>query len=483
MRRAGLLLALALVLGGAALPALAAARERFDTRVLALVGRPGYPALPHVVGDRVYEGTYDNPRGDREPSRVFEYASEGTLLRSWTIRGQDLSKPHGIQVVATDALGRLVLLDKAPGRALLLDRRTGDQLEYATFADLPLCTTAAPGTPCSPAQRDQPPMANYGEWGPDGSLYVTDYQQAVLWRVPPGGGAAQVWLADPRLDGVQFGTSGIALTADRSTLLVTQASSGGGADGDPTTGKLYAVPIGPDGRPGPLRTLWESASGDLPDGFALSSTGRIYIALVGTSAQLAVLDPAGREVERFPKEAGSGENGSSVPFDSPSGVAFLGTRLIVANQSFTAGDPAHQALLDVETGETGLPELVPPNAGLRAGETVPTAPAEPEPPFPTLSSRRLRPTRTGRVALGVRCLKVTERCTGSVTLAAPGSRRRSTVRFAVEPGRVTTVRPRLPAGSRRLLARRGRLRGTVTAVARTGAGFETTRRLRITLRR
>ena len=37
-------------------------------------------------------------------------------------------------------------------------------------------------------------MANYGAWGPDGSLYVTDYGQAVVWRVPPGGGEAGVWL-------------------------------------------------------------------------------------------------------------------------------------------------------------------------------------------------------------------------------------------------------------------------------------------------
>ena len=53
-----------------------------------------------------------------------------------------------------------------------------------------------------------------------------------------------------------------------------------------------------------------------------------------------------------------------MPFDSPSSARFLGTRLIVAQQSYFMGDPAHQAILDVETGEEGLPELIPPNAGL-----------------------------------------------------------------------------------------------------------------------
>jgi hypothetical protein len=48
-----------------------------------------------------------------------------------------------------------------------------------------------------------------------------------------------------------------------------------------------------------------------------------------------------------------------VPFDSPSGVAFLGTRLIVANQSYSAGSKANQALLALETGEAGAPVYVP----------------------------------------------------------------------------------------------------------------------------
>ena len=47
-----------------------------------------------------------------------------------------------------------------------------------------------------------------------------------------------------------------------------------------------------------------------------------------------------------------------MPFDTPSSARFLGTRLMVANQSFT-GDRDHQAVLDVETREAGLPELIP----------------------------------------------------------------------------------------------------------------------------
>jgi sugar lactone lactonase YvrE len=339
--------------------AIAAAESRWDTRVLALIPRPGFPAKAYVAPNgRIYEGTYDNPSGDTVRSRVLEYTGDGTLQRSWTIAGQDLSQPHGVQVATSDSRGRLLLLDKSPARALLLNTRTGAQTVYATFADLPSCAPTQTAPNCAPSLRDQPAIPNYAAWGPDGSLYVTDYGQAVIWRVPPGGGEAKVWLADRLLDGDMFGTTGIALAPDRSTLLVAQSSSAGLGDGNPATGKLYAVDIRGDGQPGTLRQLWESGPADAPDGFAIAQSGRIYIALTGTN-QLGVLSPQGQEIERFPSQPQTGDNGSSIPFDNPSSVAFLGKRLIVANQSYISGDATHQALLSVYAGEDGLPELIP----------------------------------------------------------------------------------------------------------------------------
>jgi sugar lactone lactonase YvrE len=368
MRRLALIAAVA-GLATLATPAGALARARWDTQVFALVPTPGFPALAFVhPNGRVYEGTYENPAGDTVRSRVLEYTGDGTLLRSWTVRGQDLSAGHGVQVAASDAHGRLILLDKAPARALVLDTRTGRQTRYSTFPDLPLCPALGPATgPCSPARRDEPPMPDYAAWGPDGSLYVTDYQQAVIWRVSPRGGAAQVWLADPRLDGDMFGTAGIVLAADHRTLLFTQASSAGVSAPllgtlNPSTGKLYAVTAG--ARPSGLRQVWESRPADTPDGFALGRSGDAYIALVGSN-QLVRVAPGGSELDRFPALPLTGDNGSSVPFDNPSSAMFLGTRLMVANESFVAGSRDHQATLDVEAGERGLPVFVPRNAGPR----------------------------------------------------------------------------------------------------------------------
>jgi sugar lactone lactonase YvrE len=338
----------ALVLASAATLGLAGSAQAATpgtTTVFALIPLPGFPALPHVLGDHVYEGTYTNPAGDTVPSRVLEYTAEGTLTRSWTITGQGLSAEHGVQVTGHDAQGRLVLNDRTPARTLLLDPATGAQTLYATYADLPPCSPVSTQD-CSNALVDNKPMPDVSVWGPDGSLYTTDFQQAVIWRVPPGGGAARVWLSDPRLDGVQFGPAGLAVSADGRSLLVAVTAS---RVGDPATGRIYSVPLRPGGT---LTQLWESGPADGPDGLAIGASGRIYVALVG-AGQIAVLDPAGRELTRYGQPV-TGDNGSPVPFDSPSGVAFLGTRLLVANQSYVAGDAAHQAILAAETGDTGL---------------------------------------------------------------------------------------------------------------------------------
>jgi sugar lactone lactonase YvrE len=343
----------------------ALARAPGDVQVLALIPPPGYPAFPLQMGGNIYEGTYDNPQGTSMPSRVLEYSPAGELLNSWTVQGQDVSKAHGVQVATYDARGRLLLFDKTSGRIIRLDPRTGEQTLYATVPDLPTCAGAAAGMPCSPESQDLPPFPDYGAWGPDGSLYVTDYDQGVIFRIPPRGGPAQVWLSDPALDGGMFGTACILLMPDHHTLLFDQASNGDPLAGATnfTTGKLYEVPIQANGKPGPLRQLWESGPADAPDGCVLARSGHIYVALAGGSNQIVELDSSGHELGRFGGQY-SGSNNSPVPYDTPSGLAWVGTDLIVANQAYIDGNTANMALLNVETGETGQPFYEPPNAGV-----------------------------------------------------------------------------------------------------------------------
>lgn len=347
MRRFALALGLAVaLLAGLTGPAAGAPdRERWDTRVFSLVPSPGYPAYVFVHPNRrVYAGTYSNPQGDTQRSRVFEWSRSGTLLRSWTVPGQDLSSAHGVQVANADARGRLVLLEKSRAAVMTLNVETGKFRRWATIPDLP--------------DVDGEPIPNYATWGPRGSLYVTDYGQAVIWRIPRKTQEPKAWFVSDALAGAAgFGTTGIVYRPGTRDLLITQQTVSDGSDA-PTNGALYRLPITDRGRPGELETVWTSQPTDLPDGFGLGRSGKIYVANAGLTNQIVVLSPEGEELERFPETPGTGENGSPIPFDTPSNATFLGTRVLVANQSFT-GDSSHHAILDVEVGERGVAPYLP----------------------------------------------------------------------------------------------------------------------------
>lgn len=345
-----------------AAPAVAAPREKWDTRVFASVPAPGFPAyvFKHRNG-RVYAANYVNLTGSRAASRVFEWSPGGTLLRSWSVPGQVLGADHGVQVANQTASGRLVLLETSTSSVITLDLRTGRFRRVARLPDLPTCTDG--GSPCTPNLIDAPAVPNYATWGPGGALYITDYGQAVIWKIPPGR-KPKVWFTSTHLDGTEFGTTGIVFRPGRRDLLITQGSTA--TDGTlPVNGKLYRLPIRSDGRPGRLSTLWTSQPGDLPDGFGIGRSGHIYIALAGLSAQLVELSAGGAELDRFPDVPIAGENGSPIPFDTPSSATFLGTRILVANQSAVAGDASHQAILDVEVGERGRAPYLPKGARFR----------------------------------------------------------------------------------------------------------------------
>ena len=93
-----------------------------------------------------------------------------------------------------------MLLEKSTSAVMTLDLKTGRFKRQATLPDLPLCSTKV--TPCSPNSSDSKAIGNYAAWGPDGALYITDYGQAVIWRLPAKGGTPKVWFASSALDNV-----------------------------------------------------------------------------------------------------------------------------------------------------------------------------------------------------------------------------------------------------------------------------------------
>ena len=331
----------------------ALARTPLDIELFARIGPPGQPE-PVAIGPdgRVYVGTNQLGHGDADaPSKIFAFSPGGELVREYELEGQPLDQDHGIQGLIFDRDGLLYVLDRsADPRVVVLNPATGKQWRYASFRDVPPCTDGPDGN-CSATVLDGPAGPDYGTFSPSGDLYVTDIDQALIWRVPRGGGDAQVWLTDPRLESL-FGPNGIQFMADDRTLLFANTASNPEA-GDPSTGRLYTVPVQPDGGPGELTQVWESLPFDGPDGIAIARSGNVYVALAGAN-QVVLLSPQFVELARTPPNPAA-NLAEEVPLDGPASLAFLDDRLLVSNHSPIRGDPSSWAILDVYAGEPGLP--------------------------------------------------------------------------------------------------------------------------------
>jgi hypothetical protein len=347
------LLAAALVLFVLAASTPAVAREPLDITVFTRVGQPGQPE-PIAIGpdERIYVGTNQLMHGDADaPSKIFAYSPQGELVREYVLEGQPLDSSHGIQGLIFDRDGLLYALDRSANpRVVVLDPATGEQRDYATFRDVPPCS-AAGGGDCSQTVLDAAAGPDYGTFSSDGDLYVTDIDQGLIWRVPKGGGPAEVWLADPRLESA-FGPNGIQFMADGRTLLFVNTASNPNA-GNPLTGRLYTVPVQDDGSPGALTEVWESQPLDAPDGLAIAQSGNVYLALAGSS-QVLKLSPQFGELARVPPNFAANQ-AEEIPLDGPGSIVFYGERLLVSNHSPIFGNPASWAILDVFAGEVGLP--------------------------------------------------------------------------------------------------------------------------------
>jgi sugar lactone lactonase YvrE len=334
------------------------AQARLGVHVFAAVQPPGYPADAVVAADgTVYAGTFKSftlalPGG---PSKVFAFSPTGTLENIYTVAGQSAGTADAVQVSNIDRAGNLYLLDQSPARVLKLDPRTRVQTSYATFATVPGCS-GPPNGGCTLGATGNAPEPDFSAWGPDGSLYVTDYNQDLIWRIPPGGGKAKVWFTSAVLNGLIVGPAGIELMPDRHTLMFD--SGGGGSD--VATGKLYTLPILASGAPGSLHQVWESALGAAPDGIAIARSGNVYVAEVGpTGNNVVEIAPDGRQLAQVPANPVANEL-QTIPFDAPGSVTFDGNEILVGNQSSLLNLPQDMALLAVDAGEPGYPLSLPP---------------------------------------------------------------------------------------------------------------------------
>jgi sugar lactone lactonase YvrE len=203
------------------------------------------------------------------------------------------------------------------------------------------------------------PLPNDAAFGPDGSLYVTDSLQAVIFRVRPGGGEPEVWFQVPGFETIQpsevnIGTNGIAIAPDRKSLVFGVTMSGQHA------GTLFRLPLEDHPVLEDLTVFHKYVNQEAPDDMAFARSGRLYIALAGSN-EISVLSPNGEELKRYSNVQAVGRDGKTVPFDAPAQPAFVGDLpfLLCTNHAYFTRDPNHYALLGMRVEDVGLRLIYP----------------------------------------------------------------------------------------------------------------------------
>jgi sugar lactone lactonase YvrE len=338
---------LAIAAGGALLalwaPPVGAARPLGETKVFTRVPAPGQPEGILVRDGVVYVGTHTSMAGNAggPPSRIFRYdLDSGSPIDELSIQGQNLSAVHGLVGMSWGPDHRLYVADRNPPRVLAIDfhKSPPSQETYATFPNLPRCSSAPP--PCAPSTNPGDSLVDGLAFDRNGVLYVSDVQKATIFRVRPGGGLGDIWFQDPRLDG-PFGVNGLAIEPNGARLFLAVTISN--PPDSTAQGSIYTLPMSDQPRPGDLQ-LWYRFPEPMscPDGIQFGRSGRLYASLA-CSNQISILDPLGKESARFPTAEENARQ--EIPWDNPASLFFDGGgSLLVTNQSYVNAIPEHWAV-------------------------------------------------------------------------------------------------------------------------------------------
>ena len=175
----------------------------------------------------------------------------------------------------------------------------------------------------------------------EGNVYVTDTILGAVWRVPAGGGPAELWFQSALLEGsgifgfgFRLGANGIAY---RQNAVVVGNTEGG---------RLVRVEIEPDGSAGAISVLAEGLPLLAVDGIAFDVHGNVWAAVIAQSTIVRV-SPTG-EVTTIATDADGLDWASSIAFGKNGDLWAV---------NFAIGPPGGPgpALLRLDVGTKGQP--------------------------------------------------------------------------------------------------------------------------------
>lgn len=329
-------------------PTAANAQALGDSKVISPIPSPGFPEGIATRGNRFYvsgPASFGQPLGSAYV-RAFDIRT-GALEATYPIT---LTNPFaGMSAAACAAFGpdgKLYVIEPFIGVIRMNLDPGNTQSVYAPFV------------PTGPS------LLNDLAFDAAGNLYVTDSFQATIFRIPPGGGAPMAWFTDARLLGdpaVPFGVNGIRIDKKTNKLYVSVTAQNGTLDG-----VIYRLPLVASPAAAELQEFHRypffvpgfppALAG--PDGIAFGKSGKLYVALAGTS-QISVLRADGSEEARYSGPAANpGGSPDPMPWANPANIAFNdqdGTLLVTNHASLVPFDPSLFVVFDVFADDKGQP--------------------------------------------------------------------------------------------------------------------------------
>ena len=332
------LMLVAALMATSQLAATAQPRALGDSRLVAPVPFPGYPEGIAVYDGRFYvsgPAAFGVP-GNFQPSTITVYdVKTGVQVDTISIQGQT-GPLNAISCIAFDGDGNLFVLDES-GRMLKINVETKHQSTYA-----------APFYPNfqSAFNPPAPILLNDLAFDKEGNIYVTDSFEATIWRVPPGGGAPQIWFQGPAIDG-PFGPNGVRVDPNSKLLYFDVTFNAAGQ------GTIFTLPLVDHPTVADLKVFHTFEPGAGPDGVAFGKSGKLYVCLAGSS-QIAVLDNKGNEVARYSGPAQTANPSQPLVWQNPANIAFDDgrKRILVTNHAGLVAKPVF-AVFDVYVNDQG----------------------------------------------------------------------------------------------------------------------------------
>ena len=170
-----------------------------------------------------------------------------------------------------------------------------------------------------------------------------------MWRIPRGG-AAELWLQDPLLEGdgssplpFPLGANGIAYRGGVVYVANTEL------------GRVVAIRVGTDGSPGSPRVIAQGPALVGADGLALDVHGRLYVA-VASQSTIVRHDPDGSDVTTIATADDGIDFASSLAFGTRKGQRrTLYAVNFAVGPMFGFPPGAGPALLAIDAGVRGQP--------------------------------------------------------------------------------------------------------------------------------